>query len=158
MYFHQKFLQLGFFSLNIVVTFKIRCSCKNHFQNSNASVKVFGSYCNFFIVLPIRLKTCRSNVFFFFTRQNVPARNIGRVICPGLTGFFLCRISYWLSDSFTPDDNVLLLLRNAFISVFGRSTLVRQCPMKSLPSVCPSVRNYVFSRLEISFFWYCTLW
>ena len=27
---------------------------------------VFGIYCNFFIVLPIRLKTCRSNAFFSF--------------------------------------------------------------------------------------------
>ena len=27
---------------------------------------VFGIHCNFFIVLSIRLKTCRSNVFFLF--------------------------------------------------------------------------------------------
>ena len=27
---------------------------------------VFGIHCNFFIVLPARLKTCRSNIFFVF--------------------------------------------------------------------------------------------
>ena len=32
---------------------------------------VFGIRCNFFIVLPIRLKTCRSNIFLSFTKQNV---------------------------------------------------------------------------------------
>ena len=61
---------------------------------------VFRIHCNFFIVLPIRLKACRSNGFFFFKRQNVHARKIGRMsealragvcligigraICPGL--------------------------------------------------------------------------
>ena len=61
---------------------------------------VFGIDCNFLIVLPIALKTCRSMVFFFFTRQKERARNIGRLsevllararpigigrtICPGL--------------------------------------------------------------------------
>ena len=40
---------------------------------------VSGIHCNFFIFSPIRLKTCRSNVFFFFIRQNVSAREIGRV-------------------------------------------------------------------------------
>ena len=40
---------------------------------------VFGIDCNSFIVVPIRLKTCRSNAFFFFIRQNVRARKIGRV-------------------------------------------------------------------------------
>ena len=59
---------------------------------------------NYFIVLPIRLKTCRFNVF---TKQNVRAREIGRVlevlcaracsigigraICPGLMVQFLLR-------------------------------------------------------------------
>ena len=38
---------------------------------------VFGIDCNFFIVLSIRLKNCRSNVFF--TRQNVYAGQIARV-------------------------------------------------------------------------------
>ena len=38
---------------------------------------VFGIYCNFFNVLPIRQKTCRSNDFF--TRQNVHARKIGPI-------------------------------------------------------------------------------
>ena len=62
---------------------------------------VFGIHCNFFIGLPIQLKTCRSSVFFFFARLNVRARKIGRVsevfrtracligighaICPGLS-------------------------------------------------------------------------
>ena len=40
---------------------------------------VFGTHCNFFIFLPIGLKTCRSNVFFFFTRQNISTRKIGRL-------------------------------------------------------------------------------
>ena len=40
---------------------------------------VFGIHCNFCIVLPIQLKTCRSNGILFYTRQNVRARKIGRV-------------------------------------------------------------------------------
>ena len=39
----------------------------------------FGTHCNFFIALSIRLKTYRSNDFLFFARQNVRARKIGRV-------------------------------------------------------------------------------
>ena len=39
---------------------------------------VFGN-CNFFTVLSIRLKTCRANGFFFFTRQNVRIQKIWRV-------------------------------------------------------------------------------
>ena len=31
------------------------------------------------MVLPVQLKTCRSNVFLFFTKQNVRPRKIGRV-------------------------------------------------------------------------------
>ena len=38
-----------------------------------------GIHCNFFIVLPIRLKTCRFNDFLFFTMQNMHSRKIGRV-------------------------------------------------------------------------------
>ena len=34
---------------------------------------------HFFIVLPIRLKICRSNVSFLFTRQNVRAQKLGRI-------------------------------------------------------------------------------
>ena len=61
---------------------------------------VFGIPCNFFIVLPIRLNSCRSNVFSFLASQNVRAQKIerisqvlfarvppigiGRAICPGL--------------------------------------------------------------------------
>ena len=63
---------------------------------------VFGIHSNFLLVLPIRLKPCRSNGALFFTRQNVRARKIGGVsevlraresstgighghaICPGL--------------------------------------------------------------------------
>ena len=40
---------------------------------------VFGIHCNFFIVLPIKLKTCRSNGFLFFPKQYVCARKIGRI-------------------------------------------------------------------------------
>ena len=61
---------------------------------------VFGTYCNLYIVLSIRLKTCRSNGFFFFMSKNVHAQKIehvsevlsapvrligiGRAICQGL--------------------------------------------------------------------------
>ena len=38
---------------------------------------VFQIHCNFFIVLPIRLKTYRSNVFLFFIRQIGRARKTG---------------------------------------------------------------------------------
>ena len=44
------------------------------YQNRLVFMKVFRTNCNFFIVLPIRLKTCRSNGFFFFTKQNLRAR------------------------------------------------------------------------------------
>ena len=40
---------------------------------------VLSTHYNVFMFLPIRLKVCRSNGFFFFARQNVCARNIGRV-------------------------------------------------------------------------------
>ena len=40
---------------------------------------VLATHYNFFMFLPIRLKVCRSNGFFFFARQNACARNIGRV-------------------------------------------------------------------------------
>ena len=51
-------------------------------------------------------------------------------------------------------------LNNLFLIV-GRSTLVREHPMKSLPSSCPSIRPSVtkFSKdWVISFFWYCPWW
>ena len=69
---------------------------------------VFGIHSNFLLVLPIRLKPCRSNGFLFFTRQNVRARKIGCVsevlrarersigighghaICPGLEHLKIC--------------------------------------------------------------------
>ena len=41
---------------------------------------IFGIHCNFFIVLTIRLKTCIYNGFPSFTKQNVHARKIGRVL------------------------------------------------------------------------------
>ena len=40
---------------------------------------VFGIHCNFFIVLPIPLKTCKYNGFLFSKKQNVHAQKIGRV-------------------------------------------------------------------------------
>ena len=40
---------------------------------------VFGIHRNIFIVLPIRLKTSRSNDFLFFSGQKVLARKIMRV-------------------------------------------------------------------------------
>ena len=41
--------------------------------------KVFETNFDFFIVLPVPLKTCRFNVFFCFTGQNVRVRKIGRI-------------------------------------------------------------------------------
>ena len=41
--------------------------------------KVFGTNFDFFIVLPVLLKTCRFNVFFCFTGQNVRVRKIERI-------------------------------------------------------------------------------
>ena len=40
---------------------------------------VFRIHCNFFIILSIRLRTCSSNGFLFFTRQIVRDRKIGHV-------------------------------------------------------------------------------
>ena len=57
---------------------------------------VFETNCNFFIVLPIQVKICRSNVFFFFKEKNVHSLKIeflrvrvhliciGCTICPDL--------------------------------------------------------------------------
>ena len=49
---------------------------------------VFGIHCNFYIVLLIPLKACRSYHCIKYARirtsQNVRARKIGRAICPGL--------------------------------------------------------------------------
>ena len=58
---------------------------------------VFEIHYNFLIVLPMPLKTCRSSIVLFFTKQKACARNIGgvsevfagpisigRAICPGL--------------------------------------------------------------------------
>ena len=44
---------------------------------------VFRIKCNFFIVLPIRLKTCRLNRFFFFTMWCVRAfyRQVSQMFC-----------------------------------------------------------------------------
>ena len=46
----------------------------------NAIMRVFGIDCNFFIVLPIRLKTYRFNVFPLFTRRNLCVLKIGCVL------------------------------------------------------------------------------
>ena len=44
---------------------------------------VFRINCNFFIVLPIRLKTCRLNRFFFFTTWSMRAfyRKVSQMFC-----------------------------------------------------------------------------
>ena len=71
---------------------------------------VFGIHCNFVIVLSVWLEICRSNEFFFFTKQNMRAQKIegpsevlhsrarpigiGRAICPGLMPVY-CRKIYW---------------------------------------------------------------
>ena len=49
--------------------------CK-HYQNITRTVvftKMFRIHCHFFIALSIRLKICRSDGFFIFTRQNIRA-------------------------------------------------------------------------------------
>ena len=40
---------------------------------------VLGIHCNFFTVLPIRLKTCRSNGFFFYKAQFARPKNRARL-------------------------------------------------------------------------------
>ena len=55
--------------------------CK-YYQNITSRLVfmiVFGIYCNFLIVLPIRLETCKSNIFLLFTRQKLRAQRIGHV-------------------------------------------------------------------------------
>ena len=39
----------------------------------------YGIHCNFFIVLPIRLKTCRSNGFFFYKAKCARPKNGARL-------------------------------------------------------------------------------
>ena len=51
---------------------------------------VFGIHFNFFIVLPIRLKTGTYNGFLFFTRQNV----LRDFACPGAQFVQACTISF----------------------------------------------------------------
>ena len=56
--------------------------CK-HYQNITSRLVfliVFRIHYMIFKVFPVRLKTCRSNGFLFFTRQNVGARKIK--FCP----------------------------------------------------------------------------
>ena len=80
---------------------------------------VFSIHCNFLILLPFCLVSCRSNGFFLFARQNVRARIIGRVsevlhdrerpigiggpICPGLESNManILRVSHILQIYFT---------------------------------------------------------
>ena len=40
---------------------------------------VFGIHCNFLIVLPIRLKTCRSNVFSLYKAKCARLKNRARL-------------------------------------------------------------------------------
>ena len=105
------------------------------------SMIVFGILCNFLIVVPNRLKTCRSDVFFLFYNANcerlkiqvrlrgfarlITSISIGRVICPVLfkTMLIKCQSSgetlglllhcYLLVSEETPSD---LLLLHCFIS------------------------------------------
>ena len=49
---------------------------------------VFRIYCNFFIVLPIRLKTCRSDGFFRFLQ--------GKICAPEKSGAALQR--FWVPE------------------------------------------------------------
>ena len=55
------------------------CKLNRNITSALVFMAVFGIHCNFFIVLPIWLKACRSNDFLLFTRQNVRARKIGHV-------------------------------------------------------------------------------
>ena len=64
------------------------------YQNRLVYMIAFGIDCNLFIVLPIPLKTCRSNDFFFFTRQNMRAKKMG------LVSEVLPRLGYWPEHSF----------------------------------------------------------
>ena len=58
---------------------------------------VFGTLCNIFIVLLIRLKTCTSNVFFF-RRKNVRARGFSRWSAPDR--HWVCNFSRPVINSF----------------------------------------------------------
>ena len=53
---------------------------KSKYWKSLTFTTLFGNQCKFFINLSIRLKICRTNVCFFFARQNLLAKKIGRAL------------------------------------------------------------------------------
>ena len=63
------------------------------YQNRLLFVTVFETYCNFFTVLPIQLKTCRSNGFFFFFFFFFLQ---GKMCAPNFSGTFLFSFIFFL--------------------------------------------------------------
>ena len=81
--------------------------------------------------------------------QGLKNKNLAKVV--------KCKISqitnYNLSRKMLP----LNLFFFRFMWTIGRSTLVKQRPIKSLLSICPSVTKFSQDWI-ISFLWYCTWW
>ena len=98
---------------------------------TTVSMIVFGILCNFLIVVPNRLKTCRSDVFFLFYNANcerlktqvrlrgfarlITSISIGHIICPVLfkTMLIKCQSS----------GETLGLLLHCYLFSFRRSTI-----------------------------------
>ena len=73
-----------------------KCELYQDIRSRLVFTTVFGIHCNFFIVLPIRLKTYRSNVVvvvvFFFVFFRAQARPIGNFSRPDRIRIFLLKV------------------------------------------------------------------
>ena len=77
---------------------------------------VFGIHCNFFIVLPIRLKTCSFNGFFNFYKAKCACQKNQE----GLRGFALPTAPDWhLARNFSRLDFASITLRLEMMRKFG---------------------------------------
>ena len=97
---------------------------------------VFGIQCNFFIVLPIRLETCRYNAFSSLKRQNVRARKIGHVsdVLRAKRTQSASGVQFVQASSNFPrllfDSSYLLLLLFWALTLFCKIDLIRK-PIKA---------------------------
>ena len=124
------------------------------FQNITSTLvfrRVFGIHCNFFIVLTIWLKTCRSNVFFFFRRENMRAWKIKKKR-------FCVRAHPWAGSLSRPDVTTVWILNEKHSS------------QKSCQYVSKTLKIAFLSTTQIYFgyaltvflkafttYWYCFL-
>ena len=77
---------------------------------------VFGIHCNFFIVLPIRLKTCRCISLLFFTKQNT--RDFSG------TSQRFCAPERHRTRNLSRPDNVREVIKSWFLALYLKTTFL----------------------------------